>query len=98
MLGPRDRLVVQYKVDSFQWEEPSGLPGACALGRINTKSFLIRKNLEPSGDPSAVPRHCGDWAEESQLPMLLTVCIEAGRLTLTHSSWTGLTPVSRKWM
>jgi hypothetical protein len=30
--------------------------------------------------------------------MLLTVCIEAGRKTLTHTSWTGLTPVSRKWM
>jgi hypothetical protein len=30
--------------------------------------------------------------------MLLTVCIEAGRKTLTHTSWTGLAPVSRKWM
>ena len=30
--------------------------------------------------------------------MLLTVCIEAGRATLTHTSWTGLAPVSRKWM
>ena len=30
--------------------------------------------------------------------MLLTVCIEAGRSTLTHTSWNRLTPVSRKWM
>jgi len=30
--------------------------------------------------------------------MLLTVCIEAGRETLTHTSWIGLTPASRKWM
>ena len=30
--------------------------------------------------------------------MLPTVCIEAGRKTLTHTSWNGLTPVSRKWM
>jgi hypothetical protein len=30
--------------------------------------------------------------------MLPTVCIEAGRRTLTHTSWTGLTPGSRKWM
>ena len=64
----------------------------------NTKSRLRRKNFEPTGDPPAVPRHLGDWAEESRLPMLLTVCIEAGRKTLTHTSWTGLTPGSRKWM
>ena len=30
--------------------------------------------------------------------MLLTVCIEAGRFTLTHTSWPGLTPSARKWM
>jgi hypothetical protein len=30
--------------------------------------------------------------------MLFTVCIEDGRSTLTHTSWPGLTPVSRKWM
>ena len=30
--------------------------------------------------------------------MLLTVCIEAGRKTLTHTSWTGLALGSRKWM
>jgi hypothetical protein len=30
--------------------------------------------------------------------MLLTVCIEAGRRTLTHTSWTGPTHGSRKWM
>jgi hypothetical protein len=30
--------------------------------------------------------------------MLLTVCIEAGRSTLTHTSWTTLKHGSRKWM
>jgi hypothetical protein len=30
--------------------------------------------------------------------MLLTVCIETGRTTLTHTSWTGLAHGSRKWM
>jgi hypothetical protein len=30
--------------------------------------------------------------------MLLTVCIEAGRSTLTHTSWTVPTDSSRKWM
>jgi hypothetical protein len=29
--------------------------------------------------------------------MLLTVCIEAGRKTLTHTSWTALPLGSRKW-
>jgi len=30
--------------------------------------------------------------------MLLTVCIEDGRTTLTHTSWTGREHGSRKWM
>jgi hypothetical protein len=30
--------------------------------------------------------------------MLLTVCFETGRQTLTHTSWTGLRLGSRKWM
>jgi len=30
--------------------------------------------------------------------MPLTVCIETGRQTLTHTSWIGLTLGSRKWM
>lgn len=76
-------------------QKPSALPNACAVGRADTKSCLRSKTLEPSGDPPAVPRHLGDWAEEFLLPMLLTVCIEAGRKTLTHTSWTGLTPVSQ---
>src|SRR5207253_2848105 len=75
-----------------------GLPSAGAVGSANTKSCLRRKTFEPSCDPPAVPRHLGDWAEEFPLPMLLTVCIEAGRTTLTHTSWTGLTLGSRKWM
>ncbi len=79
-------------------QEWSALPSARPPGRADTKSCLRSRTFEPSGDPPAVPRHLGDWAEESPLPMLLTVCIEAGRSTLTHTSWTGLTPVSRKWM
>jgi hypothetical protein len=76
----------------------AALPGARSFRGANTKSCLRRKNLELSGDPPAVPRNLGDWAEELLLPMLLTVCIEAGRSTLTHTSWTGPAPVSRKWM
>src|SRR5712671_4679134 len=76
----------------------AALPGARSCGGANTKSCLRRKNFEASGDPPAVPRHLGDWAEEFLLPMLLTVCIEAGRSTLTHTSRTGPAPVSRKWM
>src|SRR6266446_6751340 len=79
-------------------QKRTGVPGARAVGSANTKSCLRRKNFELSGDPPAVPRHLGDWAEELRLPMLLTVCIEAGRSTLTHTSWTGPAPVSRKWM
>src|SRR5882672_3315109 len=57
-----------------------------------------RKNFKTAGDRPAVPRQLGDWAEEFPRPMLLTVCIEAGRQTLTHTSWTGLRFGSRKWM
>ena len=74
------------------------LPGARALGGADTKSCLRRKNFAPNGDRPAVPRQPRDWAEELRLPMLLTVCIEAGRTTLTHTSWTGLALGSRKWM
>src|SRR5258708_232592 len=77
---------------------PAVLPGAGAVGSADTKSCLRSSTFEPSGDPPAVPRQLGDWAEEFLLPMLLTVCIEAGRSTLTHTSWTGPAPVSRKWM
>src|SRR6266446_5791721 len=76
----------------------SALPSAHALGSADTKSCLRSRTFEPSSDPPAVPRHLGDWAEELRLPMLLTVCIEAGRRTLTHTSWTVLTHGSRKWM
>src|SRR5438067_3046915 len=48
-------------------------------------------------DPPAVPRHKGDCAEELLLPMLPPGCFEAGRLTLTQSSWTARR-CSRKWM
>jgi hypothetical protein len=52
----------------------------------------------PGGDPPAVPCQPGDCAEEFLLPMLPIFCIEAGRFTLTHSSWTVPTYCSRKWM
>ena len=74
------------------------LPSAPAAGSANTKSCLTRKNFEPSGDRPAVSRQLGDWAEESRLPMLLSVCIETGRKTLTHTSWSRITLASRKWM
>jgi len=60
------------------------------------KSCLRRKNFAPNSDRPAAPRQLRDWAKELRLPMLLTVCIEAGRTTLTHTSWTRLG--SRKWM
>ena len=73
------------------------LPAARALARgrsgdgrgAENQNRLRRKNLKTNGDRPAVSRHLGDWAEEPRLPMLLTVCIEAGRKTLTHTSWTG---------
>src|SRR6266446_302333 len=80
-------------------QKPSALPDARAIvRRSDAESRLKNKGFEPTGDQPAVPRQPGDWAEELLLPMLLTVCIEVGRRTLTHTSWTGLAPDSRKWM
>src|SRR5271165_1768201 len=78
--------------------------GAVARGRsgegrgAENQNRLRRKNLRTNGDRPAVSRQLGDWAEEFRLPMPLTVCIETGRQTLTHTSWIGLTLGSRKWM
>ncbi len=91
--GPQTR-----RLSAGRRQKRPGLSTTHAVGRTNTKSCLRRKTFEASGDRPAVPRQLGDWAEEFRLPMLLTVCIEAGRSTLTHTSWTGLAPVSRKWM
>ncbi len=78
--------------------------GAVARGRsgkgrgAKNQNRLRRKNLRTTGDRPAVPRQFGDWAKEFRLRMPLTVCIEAGWQTLTHTSRTGLTLGSRKWM
>jgi len=54
--------------------------------------------FEPVSDPPAVPRHKRGCAEKLLLPMLPPGCFEAGRFTLTQSSWTVLRRCSRKWM
>ncbi len=60
------------------------------------KHRLRKRTRRTPGDPPAVPRQPGDWAKELQLSMPPSVYIEAGRSTLTHTSWTG--NGSRKWM
>jgi len=54
--------------------------------------------FEPVTDPPAVLRLPRDGAEELLLPMLPSVCFEAGRFTLTQSSWTAVWDRSRQWM
>src|SRR6266581_1152476 len=75
-------------------QKRAALPGASAARRNGGNRCL--RDVERVSDPPAVPRRFGDWAEESRLPMLAIVCIEAGRKTLTHTSWTETG--SRKWM
>jgi hypothetical protein len=53
----------------------------------------------PVSDPPAGPRVFCGCARGLRLPIHLTVCFEAGRFTLTQSSWTVPTRrCSRKWM
>ena len=50
-------------------------------------------------DPPAGPRVFCGCARGLRLPIHLTVCFEAGRFTLTQSSWTASARrCSRKWM
>lgn len=46
----------------------------------------------------AVPRQLGEWAEELPLPNPLYRLYRGRRDTLTHTSRTGFTFGSRKWM
>src|SRR5450755_658169 len=78
--------------------------GAVARGRseggrgAKNQNRLGRKNLRTNGDRPAVPRQHGTGQRSFGSRCLLTGCIEAGRQTLTHTSWTGLRFGSRKWM
>lgn len=51
-----------------------------------------------ASDPPAVPRYPRDCAEEALFLIRHSVCFEAGRFTLTQSSWTATLGCSRKWM
>ena len=81
-----------------KWRTPS-------FGRV-IGGAGVRYTLRPDvahppevvSDLPAVLRRLGDWAEETSLPMLPSVCFEAGRITLTQSSWTAPHYCSRKWM
>ena len=59
---------------------------------------VVIVTAKSSANRPAVLRLFGDWAEESTLPMLPSVCFAAGRVTSTQSSWTVLDHCSRKWM
>jgi hypothetical protein len=77
-------------------------PFACAMHRARGAASQLRKSCDDHcqvvSDLPAVLRRLGDWAEESALPMLPSACFEAGRKTLTQSSWTAPPDCSRKWM
>ncbi len=88
---------------TYRWDESgrvflagcSPAEPASACSTLSAYQFYVRS----VSDPPAGPHVVGDCARELRLLIHPTVCFEAGRFTLTQSSWT--TPVrscSRKWM
>jgi hypothetical protein len=65
----------------------------------STHSGYQSSYVQSVGDPPAGPRVFRGCARGLRLPIHLTVCFEAGRFTLTQSSWTASARrCSRKWM
>ena len=85
-----------------------GLPGRVSLAGCSpaepasvssTHSGYQSSYVQSVSDPPAGPRVFRGCARGLWLPIHLTVCFEAGRFTLTQSSWTVPTRrCSRKWM
>src|SRR3984885_14104445 len=64
-----------------------------------TYSAYQSSYVQSVSDPPAGPRVFRGCARGLRLPIHLTVCFEAGRFTLTQSSWTASARrCSRKWM
>ena len=66
-------------------------------GGIHTSTCPL-DHFRFASDPPAVPRCTRDCAEQALLSMRPLACFEAGRFTLTQSSWMALRCHSRKWM
>ena len=70
-------------------------PASVSSTHSGYQSFCVRS----VSDPPAGPRVFRGCARGLRLPIHLTVCFEAGRFTLTQSSWTASARrCSRKWM
>ncbi len=70
-------------------------PASVSSTHSGYQSFYVRS----VSDPPAGPRVFRGCARGLRLPIDFTVCFEAGRFTLTQSSWTASARrCSRKWM
>jgi hypothetical protein len=103
-VNTKGNLLLKIPLVTHRWDESgrvflAGCSSAEPASASSTHSAYQNLYFQSVSDPPAGPCVCVDCARELRLPIHPPVCFEAGRLTLTQSSWT--TPTrrcARKWM
>jgi hypothetical protein len=103
-LNTKGNLLSKIPLVTHRWDESGRvfLAGCSAAEPASASSIYSAYQtlyVRSVSDPPAGPCVVRDCARELRLPIHPTVCFEAGRLTLTQSSWTApARRCSRKWM
>ena len=96
---PKKIPLVTHRLDESGRVSLAGCSPAEPASVSSTHSGYQSSYVQSVSDPPAGPRVFCGCARGLRLPIHLTVCFEAGRFTLTQSSWTASARrCSRKWM
>ena len=96
---PKRIPLVTHRLDESGRVSLAGCSPAEPASVSSTHSGYQSSYVQSVSDPPAGPRVFCGCARGLRLPIHLTVCFEAGRFTLTQSSWTASARrCSRKWM
>ena len=97
--SPKRIPLVTHRSDESGRVSLAGCSPAEPASVSSTHSGYQSSYVQSVSDPPAGPRVFCGCARGLRLPIHLTVCFEAGRFTLTQSSWTASARrCSRKWM